>query len=205
MESAAEFRRVTFDDARRGGLLGQASIMTVSANGIETSPVVRGVWLLENILGTPTPPPPDDVPTIEPDTRGALTIRDQLTKHRENATCYQCHRKIDPLGFAFESFDAIGQTREFYDQKRKLRIDTSGRLPGGQGFADAAELKQRLLNRKQFFVRTFTERLLTHALGRRIEPLDRGSVDAILAKVADDDYPTATLIEAIVQSDLFRR
>lgn len=206
-ETANEFRRVTFDDARRGGLLGQASILTVSANGIETSPVVRGVWLLENILGTPTPPPPDDVPAIEPDTRGALTIRDQLTKHRDNATCFQCHRKIDPLGFAMESFDAIGQTREFYDSKRKLRIETSGRLPAGKGFANTAEMKQRLLDRKQFFVRAFTERLLMHALGRHIEPTDRGAVDAILAKAQDDsqEYPTAKLIETIVLSDLFRR
>lgn len=204
-ETANDFRRVTFSDPRRGGLLGQASILTVSANGIETSPIIRGVWLLENILGTPTPPPPDDVPALEPDTRGATTIRDQLSKHRDHAACNQCHRKIDPLGFAFEAFDAIGQSRKHYDQRQKQIIDTSGILPGGQSFADAAELKQLLLKRKVFFVRTFTERLLTHALGRQLEPLDRSNVDNILKTVQEENYPTASLIEAIVLSDLFRK
>jgi len=204
-DSAENFRKVIFDDARRGGLLGQASIMTVSANGIETSPVVRGVWLLENILGTPTPPPPDDVPAIDPDTRGATTIRDQIIKHRDNAACFQCHRKIDPLGFALEGFDPIGRSREYYDNKRKMRIDTSGVLPGGDMFSGLPELKQKLISRKRFFVRTFTERLLMHALGRRIEPIDRESVDAILDQVQGDNYPTAQLIEAIVMSDLFQR
>jgi len=205
VETAAQFRRVTFDDPRRGGLLGQASILTVSANGIETSPVTRGVWLLENILGTPTPPPPDDVPAIDPDTRGALTIRDQLNKHRNNAACNQCHRKIDPPGFALESYDAIGQYRQFYDTKRKQKIDTSGTLPGGLDFADVAQFKTQLLNRKQFFARTFTQRLLTHALGRPMEPIDRGDIDAILADLQKDDTPTAHLIESIVLSDLFQR
>lgn len=204
-ERAGEFRRVQFADPQRGGLLSQASLLTVSANGIETSPVVRGVYLLERILGTPTPPPPDDVPAIDPDTRGATSVRDQLTRHRADAACYQCHRRIDPLGFALEGFDPIGRSRTFYDAKRKLKIDTSGELPGGKSFTDVAEFKQRLLERKRFFVRTFCERLLMHALGRRIEPLDRGAVDAILASVADEDYPTASLIEAIVLSDLFRR
>lgn len=204
-DSANEFRRVTFNDQLRGGLLGQASILTVSANGIETSPVVRGVWLLENILGTPTPPPPDNVPAIEPDTRGATTIRDQLTRHRDNAACFQCHRKIDPLGFALESFDPIGQSRSFYDEKRKQPIDTSGTLPGGGSFSNVAELKQCMIERKAFFVRTLTERLLMHALGRRIEPVDRAAVDSILIGVQAENYPMASLLEAIVLSELFRK
>ena len=142
---------------------------------------------------------------MKPDTRGALSIRDQLNKHRNDEACYQCHRKIDPLGFALEGFDAIGQSRAFYDSKRKHAIDTSGTLPGGETFSGPAELKQRLLKRKSFFVRTFTEQLLTHALGRRVEPDDRAAVDAILAGVREQDYPTAKLIEAIVLSELFRR
>ena len=101
-------------DPNRGGLLGQASVLTVSVNGIETSPVVRGIWLLENILGTPPPPPPDSVPPIDPDVRGAKTMREILTKHRENPSCFECHRKIDPLGFALESFDVLGGQRDRY-------------------------------------------------------------------------------------------
>ncbi|MCM2369185.1 DUF1592 domain-containing protein [Aporhodopirellula aestuarii] len=204
-ESAEVFHRVKFEDRRRGGLLGHASILTVSANGIETSPVIRGVWLLENILGTPTPPPPDNVPAIEPDTRGASTIRDQLSKHRSDATCNQCHRKIDPLGFALEVFDPIGQHRAFYDSKRKKPIDASGQLPGSDPFVGPAGLRRQLLHQKEFFVRTLTEALLTQALGRRIELTDRASIDSILAGLSHDDYPMGDLIESIVASDLFRR
>lgn len=204
-ESAHEFRRMSFENPLRGGLLGQASILTVSANGIETSPVVRGVWMLENILGTPTPPPPDDVPAIDPDTRGAKTIRDQLSKHRDHATCFQCHRKIDPLGFAMEQFNAIGQQRSFYDTKRKHAIDSSGELPGGEKFDGLPQLKQLLVKREKFFVRTLTKRLLTHALGRHIGTSDRQAVDGILAQLEDQNYPTARLIESIVLSELFIR
>ena len=203
VDRAEEFHRVVFTNPNRGGLLGQASVLTVSANGIETSPVVRGVWLLENILGTPTPPPPDDVPAIEPDIRGATTIRDQLDKHRQLASCNQCHRKIDPLGFALEGFDPIGRSRTFYDSRRKQRIDTSGVLPGGKEFSGPAELKERLLEQQDFFVRTVTDRLLTHALGRHPEAVDRAEIEQIVASVRDDEYPLQDLILAVVSSELF--
>ena len=205
VDAAADFHRVVFRDSRRGGLLGQASVLTVSANGIETSPVVRGVWLLENVVGTPTPPPPDDVPTLDPDVRGAKSIRDQLVRHSESAACNLCHRKIDPLGFALEGFDPIGRVRQYYDARGKQKIDTSGVLPGGDTFSGPAELRQRLLERKEFFVRTVTNRLLSHALGRRIESSDRAAVDGIIGQVQEDDYPMADLIVAIVTSDLFQR
>ncbi|WP_040768094.1 DUF1592 domain-containing protein [Novipirellula maiorica] len=205
VDEAADFHRVVFRDKRRGGLLGQASVLTVSANGIETSPVVRGVWLLENVVGTPTPPPPDDVPTLDPDVRGAKSIREQLVRHSESAACNLCHRKIDPLGFALEGFDPIGRVRQSYDARGKQTIDTSGVLPGGETFSGPAELRQRLLERKEFFVRTVTNRLLSHALGRRIEASDRRAVDAIIGQVRADDYPTADLIAAIVTSDLFQQ
>lgn len=204
-ERAGEFHRVVFDDPRRGGLLGQASVLTVSANGIETSPVVRGVWLLETILGTPPPPPPDDVPPIDPDIRGTTSIREQLAKHRELATCNQCHRKIDPLGFALEGFDPIGRTRRFYDRRQKIPVDTSGVLPGGRSFSGPAELREVLLERKEFFVRTVTDRLVTHALGRHTESTDRAAIDQILEQVREDEYPLRDLIVAIVMSDLFHR
>src|SRR5262249_25650575 len=143
------FAKVHLSDARRhrGGLLGQASVLTVTANGIDTSPVVRGIWLLENILGTPPSPPPPDVEPLDPDVRGATTIREQLEKHRRVATCYECHRKIDPPGFAMENFDAIGAWREQYEAAgdgKARTIDAAGQLPDGRAFTDVAGLKTLL-------------------------------------------------------------
>ncbi len=197
-----EFRRIPVDPTQRGGLLGQASVLTVSANGIETSPVIRGVWLLENILGTPPAPPPDNVPPIDPDIRGAKSMREILTKHRDNPSCFECHRKIDPLGFALEKFDPIGAWRETYE--KKAPIDTSGELPGGHRFADVAGLKRVLVERKPQFARMLTERLLTYACGRRVEPLDRPAIDAILAATKPADYPFRDLLEQVVLSPTFR-
>lgn len=203
VDDAGQFHRVVFSDENRGGLLGQASVLTVSANGIETSPVVRGVWLLERVLGTPPPPPPDDVPAIDPDVRGAESVRDLLDKHRSSAACNDCHRKIDPLGFALEGFDPIGRSRRFYDSKRQKAIDTSGVLPSGDHFADLAGLKKILLEQEEFFVRAVVNRLLTHALGRHIEPTDRAAVDDILAQCQEGNYATQDVIVAIVTSPLF--
>jgi len=197
-----EFRRVSVDPTQRGGLLGQASVLTVSANGIETSPVIRGVWLLENILGTPPAPPPDNVPPIDPDIRGAKSMREILSKHRDNPSCYECHRKIDPLGFALEKFDPIGAWRVKYE--KGATIDTSGELPGGASFADVAGLKRVLVERKSQFARMLTERLLTYACGRRVEALDRPAVDAVLAATKPTDYPFRDLIEQVVLSSTFR-
>jgi Protein of unknown function (DUF1592)/Protein of unknown function (DUF1588)/Protein of unknown function (DUF1585)/Protein of unknown function (DUF1587)/Protein of unknown function (DUF1595)/Planctomycete cytochrome C len=197
-----EFRRVKLRTPLRGGLLGQASVLTVSANGIETSPVVRGVWVLENIFGTPPAPPPDNVPPIDPDVRGATSMRDLLAKHRDNPTCYECHRKIDPPGFALEVFDPIGAVRTTYE--KGIAIDTSGELPGGQKFADVAGLKKVLVGRKDQFARMLTERLLGYACGRRIEALDRPAVDAILAATKPGDFRFRDLLEQVVLSPTFR-
>ncbi|MCB1236951.1 MAG: DUF1592 domain-containing protein [Verrucomicrobiae bacterium] len=196
------FRRVALKDPRRGGLLGQGSVLTVSANGIETSPVIRGIWLLENILGTPPPPPPDDVPPIDPDVRGAKSIRDILTKHRESATCHDCHQKIDPLGFALENYDPIGAWRTHYTQgkKRGPVIDASGELPGGAAFRDAAGLKKILVERRDLFTKMLAERLLVYATGRRMEVLDRPEID----RVAANGHGLRTLIEEVVASRVFR-
>lgn len=201
-EAAHEFRRIAFADPRRGGLLGQGAVLTVSANGVETSPVTRGVWVLENILGTPPAPPPDNVPAIDPDVRGAKSMRELLAKHRDNPACFECHRKIDPLGFALETFDPIGAARRTY--ARNVAIDTSGELPNGQRFADVAGLKRLLVERKAQFARMLTERLLTYACGRRIEAMDRPALDAILAATKADDFPFRDLIEQIVLSETFR-
>lgn len=203
-DEANKFRRVQYANKERGGLLGHASVLTVSANGIETSPVIRGIWLMETILGTPVPPPPDAVPALDPDIRGAVSIRDQLAKHRESAACNQCHRKFDPLGFALEGFDPIGRKREFYDSKRKMKIDTSGVLPGGDRFSSPDEFRSLLLKREEFFVRTLANRLLSHALGRRMEALDRPAVDKMVVNLKDNEYRVADLITAVVTSDLFQ-
>lgn len=204
-ESAHEFRRVALTDRRRGGLLGMGSVLTVSANGIETSPVTRGVWLLENILGTPPSPPPDNVPPIDPDVRGAKNIRDLLVKHRESPTCFECHQRIDPLGFALESFDPIGGWRTNYPDGRKLgpKIDASGELPGGQSFQDVVGFKQILLNRKGQFAQMLTEKLLSYACGRRIGAADRPQVEQIIAQTVSTDLGLRSLIEAIVLSEAF--
>lgn len=198
-EDPFTFQKVPLNGKRRGGLLGQASVLTVTANGIDTSPVVRGVWLLRNILGTPPSPPPPDVEPLDPDIRGALTIRDQLQKHRDNPACYDCHRKMDPLGFALENFDPIGRWRDNYD--RKQPIDASGELPNGQRFHDITELKAILVQKPDTFKLALVEKLLSYALGRQLLPGDRPHVDAILAAWQGEGM--RDLISLIVLSEPF--
>jgi Protein of unknown function (DUF1588)/Protein of unknown function (DUF1585) len=196
------FRQVKISDPNRGGLLGQGSVLTVSANGVETSPVTRGVWMLENIFGTPPSPPPDNVPPIDPDVRGAKSIREILTKHRESAACMSCHAKIDPPGFALENFDPIGAWRGQY--KNGAAIDTSGQLAGGAPFENLAGLKKLLIERKADFARTLTERLLTYACGRRVEKVDRPRVERIVRQLGDRGYGFRDLVELAVLSEVFR-
>ena len=195
------FELVSLPDGRRGGLPGQASVLTVTANGIDTSPVVRGVWLLENILGTPPSPPPPDVEPLDPDIRGAKTIRDQLKKHRENPACYDCHRKIDPLGFALENFDPVGRWRTNYS--RQAKVDASGELPTGQKFSDIAGLKKILVERRSQFASALTRKLLAYGTGRLIEPADRPHVDRIVDQLSESDDGFRKLIHLVVQSDPF--
>jgi hypothetical protein len=198
---ANEFRKVLLKDPRRGGLLGMGSVLTVTANGIETSPVTRGVFLLENILGTPPPPPPDDVPQIDPDVRGAQTIRDQLSKHRESPNCAGCHQKIDPLGFALENFDPVGSWRSKYGKKP---IDTTGELPSGEKFANVTDLKKILVGRQDRFAHMLTERLLTYACGRRMEVIDDPVIEKIVEQMRQKQYGLKSIIEAVVVTELFR-
>lgn len=196
-----EFQRVDFEDPRRGGLLGQASILTVTANGVDTSPVLRGVWLLERLLGTPPSPPPPDVEPLDPDIRGTTTIREQLTKHRETQACNECHRKIDPLGFALENFDAIGQWRSKYDDR--AAIDASGKLPSGERFHDVVEFKQALMTRSVLFKRALVEKMLAYGLGRRIEIVDRPVVDGLLADLETQGNGFRDLVRLIATSEAF--
>jgi hypothetical protein len=201
------FAKVPLSDRRRGGLLGQASVLTVTANGIDTSPVVRGIWLLENILGTPPSPPPPDVPPLDPDVRGATTIREQLQKHRSVATCYECHRKIDPPGFALENFDAIGAWRDHYEaagDSKALSVDPAGALPDGRAFADVADLKMLLASRLDQFAQCLTEKLLAYSMGRTLAAADRPQVAHIVAEARATGYGLRDLVLLVVQSKPFQ-
>ena len=197
------FQKVTFNDPRRGGLLGHASVLTVTANGIDTSPVYRGIWLLENLLGTPPPPPPPDVEPLDPDIRGTKTIREQLEKHRNVESCRECHRKIDPLGFALENFDPIGGWRSNYDDRAP--IDASGKMPDGRAFESVVDFKKILLEKQFLFNRAITEKMLAYALGRRIEIMDRPVVDGILADLEERGGGFRDLINLVVTSESFSR
>ncbi len=198
------FARVRLADPHRGGLLGQASILTLTANGIDTSPVMRGKWILESILGAPPAPPPPNVPVIEPDIRGAATVRDQLQKHRDAASCRSCHRHIDPPGFALENFDAIGRWRSDYIKEGRppIPIDASGRF-GAAEFSGIAGFKAILLSHRGQFARCLVEKLLVDALGRELDAADRPQVRAIVEGAAQDGYRLRDLVLSCVMSEAF--
>lgn len=220
--SGHEFRKVNFSDDNRGGLLGQASVLTASANGIDTSPVLRGVWVMECLLGTPPSPPPPDIEPLEPDIRGATTIREQLAKHRTVATCNQCHRRIDPPGFALESFDPVGRFRKNYKlpgytSKPGPAIDPSGRLSSGEEFANVKQLKAQFLKRLELVTNNFATKFMVHATGRIDDPQDKtDTLQAIqqlkatrlnekLPNDVSDGLGLRRLIHAVIQSPAFRR
>jgi len=197
------FVQVKLTDKRRGGLLGQASILTLTANGVDTSPVIRGAWLLENILGAPPSPPPPNIPVIEPDIRGATTIRDRLQKHRDNPSCMNCHRQIDPPGFALESFDAIGRWRGHYNAVNNVRlpVDPSGEF-GEAKFKDLIGFKEALLQRQSQFARCLVEKLLIHALGRDLTAADRPAIRSIVEQAATNGYRLRDLVLLCCESNL---
>lgn len=203
-----DFRKVALSpEHRRGGLLGHGSILTLSANGVETSPVVRGIWVLENILGTTPPPPPPDVPAIEPDTRGTTTIREQLDKHRTVAACADCHQKIDPAGFALEFYDPIGGFRERYPSRRNTgpMVDGSGQLPSGESFNDERGLKRILVERKERFALTLARKLTTYATGRKMTFRDQPEIQRIAATAKTNGYGLRDLIVEVASSETFRK
>src|SRR5262249_47294261 len=191
-------------DSVRGGLLTQASVLKVTANGTTTTPVKRGAWVMARLLGKPPPPPPAAVPAIEPDTRGATTIREQLARHRQVATCAACHAKIDPPGFALENFDVIGGWRGNYRSSgnrqpgglhgprmpylKGPKVDAGDVMPDGQRFRDIDEFKQLLLKDKDQVARALTVKLLTYATGGAPQTADRPEVEAILEKVREKNY-----------------
>jgi hypothetical protein len=204
--SGSHFRRVTLSDPNRRGLLGQGSILLVTSHAIRTSPVLRGKWILANILGTPPPPPPPNVPALEERKIGgtavAMSVRERMAAHRRNPVCANCHAMIDPAGFALENFDAIGRWRTVDESFNP--IDASGTLPDGTKFSGPVEFREALTKHPERFVRTVTERLLTYALGRGMEYYDMPAVRRIERMAAVDDYRLSTLIAGVVASQPFQ-
>ena len=199
-----EFRRVPLDNVRgRAGLLTQASILMVTSNPGRTSPVKRGKWIMENILGTAPPPPPPNVPSLEETQKAqpGASLREQLKIHRENAICNSCHRQMDDLGFGFEHFDAIGRWR---DRDGQHNIDASGILPSGEKFNGSTELIAILKTRDKQFNRCLAERLLTYAIGRGLEFYDRCALDKLLGTHAAEGHRFSSLITQIVLSEPFQ-
>lgn len=200
----SRFRRVSFADepARRGGLLRQGSLLTVTSFATRTSPVVRGKWILDNILGTPPPPPPPDVPALDDQmVSDSLPIRERLAAHREQKVCASCHNTMDPLGFALEEFDAVGRFR-LHDNFHP--VDAAGGLPDGSTFEGVAGLEQALLSRPELFASTVAEKLFIFALGRNVEPEDAPAIRGMVRRAAADDYRLSTLILGLVQSPPFQ-
>ncbi|MFT5525181.1 MAG: hypothetical protein ACI9HK_003148, partial [Pirellulaceae bacterium] len=195
-------RKVATNDRRRGGILTQPAVMTATANGVDTSPVVRGVWVLENILGSSPSPPPPDVEPLSPDLRNAKTIREQLAIHRTQEACSSCHRKIDPLGFAFENFDPIGRWRDKYPKGRH-DIDASSTMASGKKIDDIVAFKEMLLTRETDVVRCLTQKLLAYSSGRVLEPIDRGEVEIIVANLEKRGNGLRDLIKQVVRSEVF--
>jgi mono/diheme cytochrome c family protein len=200
----SRFRRVTFGPQdHRGGLLTQGSILTVTSYATRTSPVIRGKWVLTNILGTPPPPPPANVPPLKEaaDTGKALTMRERLAEHRANPACAGCHRLMDPVGFALENFDATGRWRT---AENGTPVDAAGGLPDGSAFTGVTGLQKALLNRPELFVSTTTEKLLTYALGRGVEDDDAPAVRGIVANARGSDYRFSSIVLGIVNSTPFQ-
>ncbi len=223
--SGATMRRVTLPpESVRGGVMTQAAVLKVTANGTTTSPVIRGHWITERILGIEIPPPPPTVKAVEPDIRGAVTIRQQLEKHRADRTCATCHNVLDPSGFALESFDVMGAFRQRYravsddvppvkgygmnGQKLEfhwgLPADSAGELPDGRPFKDVRELKKLLVTDEAPIARNLVRQLSVFATGAPVRFSDRDEIEGILARAKSSQYGVRTLIEELVQSQLFQ-
>ena len=186
-------------DSNRGGLLGMAAVMAASSHPYRTSPVLRGAWVLDSILGTPPPPPPPNVPPLDGEAKGTAvrSVRERLSKHRDNPACASCHSRIDPLGFALDNYDVIGRWRT---EEGGLPVDPSGELPDGTKIHGPAELRGVLMKRRDLFVRNLATKMLGYALGRGLTLNDSCTVDAIVAEVKEKDYDAQSLIEAVALS-----
>ena len=197
-----EFRRVALTGAQRGGVITHASVLTVSSYSTRTSPVLRGKWILDNVLNAPPPDPPPGVANLdEANVASSTSVRQQLEAHRRNATCASCHRRMDPLGFGLENYDAIGAWRT---EDGKFPVDSKGTLPDGRTFQTPEELKAILKADREYFARALAAKLMTYALGRGLERPDRQTVRVIADRVAAADYRFSSLVLEIVRSPQFQ-
>lgn len=199
----SRFRKLILDPKhQRGGLLRHASLLTVTSYATRTSPVLRGNWVLKNILGTPPPPPPEDVPDLKDNTVDAtLSVRERLNEHRANPACASCHNLMDPIGFSLEGYDAVGRFRPFQAGRR---IDDSGGLPSGQSCNGVADLEDGLMEQPEIFVSAFTEKLLTYALGRGVTYRDKSAVRQIVSDASESNFQLSQIVLGIVKSKPFR-
>ena len=200
-----DFRKVQYPDARRRGVLGQGTMLVQTSMANRTSPVLRGKWVMEVLLGTPPPPPPPDVPDLEAAGEAKdgrlMTTRERLEVHRKNPTCNSCHRFMDPIGLALDNFDVTGRWRS---REYGSELDTKGDFYDGTAITSPSELVDALLKRPTPLVRTFTENLMAYALGRRVEYFDQPAIRAIAKKAEADDFRVSSFILGIVKSDAFR-
>jgi hypothetical protein len=214
----SQFRKVALPrDGQRGGVLGQGSILVLTTVGTETSPVKRGVWVMENVLGVLPPQPPPNIEPLDPDSSGATTIREQLDKHRKLELCRDCHRRIDPLGFALENYDQIGRWRVNYEERleqahkakkpideARFRVEPGSELPDGKKFANVTELKNILLARKQEFAKCLTSKMLSYAVGRELAPHDRRIVTQLSDQLRRKGYGLRDLVTLVATSPALR-
>jgi hypothetical protein len=196
-----ELRRVELKSKDRGGILTQAAVLTVSSYPTRTSPVLRGLWVLENFLGAPPPPPPAGVPPLDEKIGLNLPLRRQLEQHRANPSCAVCHMRMDAIGFGLENYNPVGAWRT---QDGKFAVDSSGTLPDGKSFAGPGDLKKILAEDKDAFTRTLGSKMLTFALGRGLERADRPAVNLMARNVAANEYRFTALVSEIVKSAPFQ-
>jgi hypothetical protein len=202
----SQFRRVTVTDEARRGLLGHGSVLMVSSHTDRTSPVVRGKWILDNLMGAPPPAPPANVPPLKENEGGgkAQTVRQRLEEHRESPTCAACHKLMDPIGFALENFDAVGAYRTRDGGTLGTPIDASGQLMDGTRVDGVVTLRKALVRQPEIFVGTLTEKLMTYALGRGVAATDMPAVRAIVRDAARQNYRFSTIVHGIVTSTPFQ-
>jgi hypothetical protein len=201
----SQFRKVAYPDDRRRGLLGQGSILTLTSHADRTSPVLRGKWVMEVLLGTPPPPPPPDVPdldaTAEAEDGRLRTVRERMEQHRASPACSSCHKMIDPIGLALDNFDVVGAWRI---RENGMPIDAASTFYDGTPLANPADLRRALLTRTDVLVQTFAENLATYALGRRLSPIDMPAVRGLIKQAATADHRFSAYVQGIVRMPAFR-